>query len=106
MKSISNEMLNDLYMAEKQIKLINRLRHEIVSCDFFDYTNTNDFFVQMRHHMSNFYSSKYYNEDIEYKNNIYSVEDVSFNYSCSIYMLAGDREQDLPLKEIMNAQII
>lgn len=102
----SNEMLKDLFGAEQQMRLINRLRREIVSCDFFDYSSTNEMFLNIRDYMSRFYSAKYHLEDISYKNIIYSVGDISFNYSCSIYMVAGNQEQDLTLREIINAQLV
>lgn len=106
MKSISNEMLRDLFCAEQQIRLINRLRREIVCCDFFDYSSTHEMFVGIRNHMSNFYSAKYHLEDITYNNDTYYVEDISFVYHCTIYMIAGNKSQDLTLKEIRNAQPI
>lgn len=106
MKSISNEMLRDLWLAGKHNKMLNCLRREIVSCDFFDYSSLNDMFVGMRNYMSNFYSSKYHQEDITYNNDTYYIEDISFGYHCTIYMIAGDKSQDLTLKEIINAQFI
>lgn len=107
MKLTSNEMLNDLALAGKHNKMLTSLRREIISCDFFDYSSLNDMFVCMRNYMSNFYSSKYHQDEITYKSNTYYIEDVSFGYSsCSIYMLSGDNEQDLSLKEIINAQFI